>query len=131
MIHEPQEAPQITLARQPGIDSMADRRSNVRVQYWTDALQLCRLKSLADLIQVLHSRVCEDEPQAAVMPGSAQKPVGLQTQKHWGKSHITPRYHHALGVILRNRAGVTGASRNGGQDTSVTMTRPEKSQAFR
>ena len=90
MIHESQEAPQTFLVEQPGTDSVADHRNAIRVQFSTDALQRYRLKSLADLTQVPYSRVCKDEPQAAVMSESAQKPVEPLTQKHWGRTPITP-----------------------------------------
>ena len=65
------------------------------------------------------------------MPGLAQKPVGLQTQKLWERTRITPRYHRALGVISIKRADVSSASRNGHQDMFAIGTRPGKSRAFR
>ena len=110
---------------------MVGSRTSANLQFLVGGLLPYALKSLVDLTQVLPSRVREDEPQAAVTPESAQKPVGLRTQKLWGRIRTTPRYHHALGVIFINRAGVTGASRNGGQDTFATGTRPGKSRAFR
>ena len=91
MIHESQEALQTFLVEQPRTHSVVDHRNAVRVQFSTDALQLYCLKSLADLTQVPYSRVCKDGPQAAVMPESAQKLVGPLTQKHWGRTPITPR----------------------------------------
>ena len=64
------------------------------------------------------------------MPGLAQTPVGLQTQKLWERTRITPRYHRALGVISVKWADVSGASKNGHQDMFATRTRPGKSQAY-
>ena len=65
------------------------------------------------------------------MPGSAQKPVGLQTQKLWERTRITPRYHRTLGVISIKLADVFGASRNGHQAMFAIGTRLGKSRAFR
>ena len=57
MIHEPQEAPLTFLIDPHGTDSMANRRSDDRVQYSIGVLQRYLLKSLVDLTQVLPSRV--------------------------------------------------------------------------
>ena len=66
-----------------------------------------------------------------MMLRSAQKPVGLQTQKLWERTRITPRYHCALGVISIKRADVSGVSKNGHQDMFAIGTHLGRSRAFR
>ena len=131
MILEPQAALLISLADQHGTDSVVGSRTDANHQYLTGGLLPYTLRSLVALTFMLHNRDSEVAPQADATSGSAQTPAGPRTQTHWGRFHTTPRSHHALGVIFINRADVTGASRNGGQDTCVTLRRPGKSRVYR
>ena len=49
MMHEPQGAPLTFLEDEHGTDSVADRRSDARVQYSIGVLRRYLLKSLVDL----------------------------------------------------------------------------------
>ena len=89
MILEPQAALLTFLADQYGTDSVVGSRISARVPFSIGDLLPYVSKNLVALTLVLHSRDCEDAPQEAATPGSAQKPVGLLTQILWERVPIT------------------------------------------